>query len=72
MDLHINEHLLEAMRTQQSVTHKGIRYERILDYIFWYDSNGNLKQSVVLLQNRSSVRVLADEVEVADTESSLC
>ena len=72
MDLHINEHLFEAMRTQRTVIHKGILYERILDYVFWYDSNGKLKQSVVLLQNRSSVRVLADEVKVADTDSSLC
>ena len=69
IDLNINEHLFEAMRTKQPVLHKGIQYERILDYIFWYDSNGVLRQSVVLLQNRSSVRVLVDEVKLAEAEN---
>lgn len=51
---------------RQPVIHKGIQYERILDYIFWYDSNGILRQSVVLLQNRSSVRALVDDVKLVE------
>ena len=69
IDLNINEQLFEAMRTKRPVIHKGIQHERILDYIFWYDSNGMLRQSVVLLENRSSVRVLVNEVKLAGTEN---
>ena len=69
INLTINEQLFEAMRTRQPVIHRGIQYERILDYIFWYDSNGGLRQSVVLLENRSSVRVLVDEVKLAEEEN---
>ena len=61
-----NEELLEAMREQQPVVHRGVQYERILDYIFWYDSKGVLRQSVVLLEKNTTVRVLAEEVEVYD------
>ena len=61
-----NEELLEAMRVQQPVVHRGVQYERILDYIFWYDSRGVLRQSVVLLEKNTTVRVLAEEVEVYD------
>lgn len=35
ISLNINERLFEAMRMRQPVIHKGIQYERILDYIFW-------------------------------------
>ena len=66
ISLNINERLFEAMRMRQQVIHKGIQYERILDYIFWYDSNGILRQSVVLLQNRSSVRALVDDVKLVE------
>lgn len=66
ISLNINERLFEAMRMRQLVIHKGIQYERILDYIFWYDSNGILRQSVVLLQNRSSVRALVDDVKLVE------
>ena len=66
ISLNINERLFESMRMRQPVIHKGIQYERILDYIFWYDSNGILRQSVVLLQNRSSVRALVDDVKLVE------
>ena len=66
ISLNINERLFEAMRMRQPVIHKCIQYERILDYIFWYDSNGILRQSVVLLQNRSSVRALVDDVKLVE------
>ena len=66
ISLNINERLFEVMRMRQPVIHKGIQYERILDYIFWYDSNGILRQSVVLLQNRSSVRALVDDVKLVE------
>ena len=67
ISLNINEQLFEAMRTKQPVIYRGIQYERILDYIiFWYDSSGVLRQSVVLLENRSSVRALVDEVKLVE------
>jgi len=64
--IEINIKVFEAMKKHLPVEHKGIEYERILDYILWYDDNGKLRQSVVLLQNRSSVRVLVDEVTVVE------
>ena len=66
ISLNINEQLFEAMRTRQPVMHKDIQYERILDYIFWYDSNGTLRQSLVLLEKRSSIRVPVDEVSLPE------
>lgn len=68
ISLNINDQVFEAMRMRQPVIHKDIQYERILDYIFWYDSNGILRQSVVLLRNRSSVRVLVDDVKLIEAE----
>lgn len=56
----------EAMRNHSPVLHKGIRYDRIIEYIAWYDSSNNLRLSVNLLTGRSSVRVLASEVELAE------
>ena len=66
--LNVNERIFEAMKNRLPVVFRGIRYERILDYIFWYDNTGALRQSVVLLENRTSVRALVSEVEVAEPE----
>ena len=65
-----NEELFEAMRIRQPVVYRGVQYERILDYIFWYDSRGVLRQSVVLLEKNTAVRVLAEEVEVCGDDTA--
>ena len=59
----------DAMRRRLPVIHKGIHYDRIVEYIAWYDSSNNLRLSVNLLDGRSLVRVLANEVELDDISS---
>lgn len=71
ISLNINEQLFEAMRRRLPVIYEGIQYDRILDYVFWYNNMGELQQSVVLLQNRSSVRVLIDKVTVAEQSQTV-
>ena len=61
---HDNDKIHEAMRKQLPVIHNGIQYDRIIEYVSWYDNTGTLRKSVVLLQNRTSVRVLADEITI--------
>ena len=55
-----------AMREQLPVIYNGQRYDRISEYISWYDHNKNRRLSVVLLLGRSSYRVPADKVELAE------
>lgn len=52
-----------AMRSREPVIYDGKRYDRIFEYISWYDNNGNRRLSVNLLQGRTSYRVPADRVE---------
>lgn len=60
--------LLDAMKRRVPVVHNGIRYDRILEYVAWYNENGTLRHSVVLLQGRNSVRVLVDDVTLEEAE----
>lgn len=53
-----------AMRGRLPVVYNGQRYDRIIEYISWYDNNRNRRLSVVLIQGRASYRVPADKVEV--------
>ena len=55
-----------AMREQLPVIYNGKRYDRIIEYISWYDTNKNRRLSAVLLLGRSSYRVPADKVELAE------
>lgn len=54
----------EAMRNRTPVMYNGQIYERILEYILWYDNNGDRKLSAVLLADGNyTVRVPAEKVE---------
>lgn len=55
-----------AMRERIPVVYDGKKYERIIEYVSWYDNNKNRRLSVVLLQGRTSYRVPADKVELAE------
>ena len=55
----------KAMRDRQPVVYDGKRYDRIAEYVAWFDNNKTLRLSVVLLQGRHSYRVPADKVELA-------
>lgn len=53
-----------AMRDQLPVVYNGQRYDRIIEYISWYDNNRKRRLSVTLMQGRTSYRVPADKVEL--------
>lgn len=53
----------EAMRKRLPVTYEGRKYDRILEYVSWYDINNQHHLSAVLLSGRNTVRVPADKVE---------
>lgn len=57
-----------AMRDRLPVVCDGKRYDRIQEYISWYDDTRNRRLSVVLLLGRNSCRVPADKVELAENE----
>ena len=60
-----SKHIHKAMRDRQPVVYDGKRYDRIAEYVAWFDNNKTLRLSVVLLQGRHSYRVPADKVELA-------
>ena len=53
-----------AMRERLPVVYNGQRYDRIIEYISWYDNNQKRRLSAVLIQGRASYRVPADKVEL--------
>lgn len=53
----------EAMRKRLPVQCGGIRYDRILEYVSWYDNEKKHHLSAVLLSGRNAVRVPAEKVE---------
>lgn len=55
-----------AMRKRLPVMYEGKTYDRILEYVSFYDKAGQHQLSVVLLQGRASFRVPADKVELAE------
>lgn len=61
-----SEQINTAMKRKLPVMCEGKRYERILEYVMWYDRNNKRQLSLVLLQGRSSYRVPADKVELAE------
>ena len=56
----------EAMRKRLPVMYDGTRYDRIIEYISWYDRNRQRRLSVVLQRQRYSVRVPADKVTLEE------
>lgn len=57
-----------AMQKRIPVTYEGTRYDRILEYVLWFDNQNNHHLSAVLLSGRNSVRVPADKVEAVRKE----
>lgn len=53
-----------AMRLRLPVVYEGVRYERIREYISWYDTSGNHRLSVVLQNGNLCIRVLAEKVQL--------
>ena len=51
-----------AMRKRTPVMWRGKQYDRILEYVMFYDNAGKRRLSVVLQGGRTSYRVPAEEV----------
>ena len=65
-----SKQITEAMRLRLPVVYNGITYQRIIEYILWYDDTDKRKTSLVLLDetNRSITRAPADRVELTAQE----
>lgn len=59
-----------TMRKRVPVIYEGKTYDRILEYVSFYDRDGKHQLSAVLLQGRASFRVPADKVERMDNDRS--
>lgn len=55
-----------AMRDRLPVIFDGIQYDRILEYVCWYNEKKQRKLSVVLQGNNWTVRAPASKVELAE------
>lgn len=55
-----------AMRDRLPVVYDGNLYDRIADYIMWYDDNGKRRLSCGLIAKNFYIRVPADKVELAE------
>lgn len=55
----------ELMHSRTPVICDGVQYDRIAEYISWYDQLGNHKLSVVLIRGNYSIRVLADKISLS-------
>ena len=51
-----------AMRHRLPVMYDGRRYDRIGEYIMWYDRQGQRQLSLGLIRNNCIMRVPADKV----------
>jgi hypothetical protein len=54
----------ELMRTRKPVYYDGIQYERIAEYVSWYDTFGNHHLSVNLIRDNYTMRVPADKISL--------
>lgn len=67
-----SKQITEAMRRKLPVVFDGIAYQRITEYILWYDSTNARRTSVTLLDKNSNgiVRAPADRVALAEMEDT--
>ena len=54
----------ELMRDRKPVTYNGIQYERIGEYVSWYDDFGKHQLSVTLIKDNYTIRVRADRISL--------
>jgi hypothetical protein len=59
-----SEQVHKAMRDRRPVMYEGTRYDRITEYVAWYDVDKKLQLSVVLRSGNYTIRVPADKVEL--------
>ena len=54
----------ELMRSRKPISCDGICYDRIAEYVSWYDDRGNHHLSVNLIRNNCLVRVPVDKISL--------
>lgn len=52
----------ELMRSRKPVSYDNIPYERITEYVSWYDDLGKHHLSVTLIRDNYTIRVPADKI----------
>ena len=52
----------ELMRSRKPVSYDNILYERITEYVSWYDDLGKHHLSVTLIRDNYTIRVPADKI----------
>lgn len=57
-----SKQIVHAIRHRLPVMYDGKRYDRILEYVLWFDNQGKQQLSVVLILKNGSIRVPADKV----------
>lgn len=55
-----------AMRLRLPVVYDGTRYDRIQEFISWYDDNEKRRLSCGIVRQNYIMRVPADKVELAE------
>ena len=55
-----------AMRLRLPVVCDGVRYDRIQEYVSWYDDTGKRRLSCGIVRQNYIMRVPADKVELAE------
>ena len=58
--------IVDAMKRRLPVQYDGRQFDRIHEYVLWYDHDGKRRLSLVLLQGNSSFRVPAEKVELVE------
>lgn len=61
-----SEEIGRAMRLRLPVMVDGRKYDRIAEYVMWYDGSGNRRLSCGVITNNCIMRVPADKVEPAE------
>lgn len=52
----------DLMQTRKPVTYDGVQYERIAEYVSWFDNLGRHHLSVNLVRGNYTIRVPADKI----------
>lgn len=61
-----SEEIGRAMRLRLPVMVDGRKYDRIAEYVMWFDKNGKRQLSCGLVRNNCIVRVPAEKVKMVE------
>ena len=61
-----SEEIGRAMRDRVPVVVDGVRYDRIAEYIMWFDDNGKRRLSCGVIEKNFYMRVPAEKVRLVE------